>query len=348
MRFLLVSASIIITSVSLSQTTIPKEYEAIEKKIAAYDFPGVVKDADAMIAASKTKIEEYTKMIDGYNRNHDPKKKAFSYKHEFAAPFYYRGIGNFGSGKNEEAVSDFSTALKFDPQFGEVYLKRSDVYLKKGNTLEACKDLKRAMDNNVKGAKGRYDENFCWEKGIAYFKDGKTQLNLKKYNEALSLLNEGLSLYSDSAVYSTRSKIYLGLNNPDSAMLDIAKAIELSPNNAGYFYRRGVMYFTAGDNQAAFDDFSKCISLSPGSAGAYMNRGFASEALTQQNSAMFDYNQVIRLQPENGQAYYKRGLLKETVLNDRNGACEDFFKAVELGWEEAQASTTTCKKAKKR
>lgn len=350
MRLPLFIASSLITCLAFSQPPAPaanKEYQAIEKKIATSDFPGVLKDAEAMVASNKTKNEEYTKMINGYNMNRDPKKKPFSYKHELAVPFYYRGIANAGLNKPEEALNDFSTAIKFDPQYGDAYSKRGDTYLKKGNSLEACKDFKKGMENKSEEAKNKYDENFCWEKGIAYFKDGKTQLNLKKYNEALVLLNQSLQIYSDSAVYACRSKVYLGLSNADSAMLDITKAMELAPNNSGYYHVRGTMNFAAGDNQAAFDDFSKCIALNP-SAGAYYNRALVSEALAQQNSAMFDYNQVIRLQPENGMAYYKRGLLKETVLNDRNGACEDFFKAVELGCEEAQASTSTCKKKKQR
>lgn len=344
-KFLLLLATLV-NNVAFAQ--LAKEYETIEKKITQSDFQGVVKDADAIIASLKSRIEEYTKMIDGYNRNRDPKKKVFDYKQELAMPFYYRGIGNAGLNKNEDALKDFNTAISFYPKHADAYEKRAAVFMKVGKSLEACKDYKISMDMGNKQAKGAYDENFCWEKGIAYYKDGKTALNLKKYDHALGLFNESLALYADTTVYFLRSKTFLGLQNNDSALIDINKAIELSPENTGYYYNRAMMHYNAGDFQAAFDDFSKVIKNNPAHVSSFLYRALASEALSQQKSAIFDYNQVIRLQPDNGQAYFRRGLLKETVLNDRPGACEDYLKAVELGVEEAESNAAPCKKVKKR
>ena len=55
-----------------------------------------------------------------------------------------------------------------------------------------------------------------------------------------------------------------------------------------------------------------------------------------------DYNNALELNPNYDLAYFGRGAARKS-LNDKKGACEDFKKALELGYEEAEPYVKACR-----
>lgn len=60
--------------------------------------------------------------------------------------------------------------------------------------------------------------------------------------------------------------------NYDAAIIEINKAIELSPNWADAYYNRGLAYSDKHNYDQAISDYNKAIELNPNYAEAYNNR----------------------------------------------------------------------------
>ena len=77
----------------------------------------------------------------------------------------------------------------------------------------------------------------------------------------------------------------------------------------------------------AIADFNKAIEIQPDLALAYYRRGIAKFELKDNQGALSDYNSAIKL---NYSAYYNRGVANFN-LNQRKNACSDWKRARELG-----------------
>ncbi|MBG1268514.1 serine/threonine-protein kinase [Nostoc sp. WHI] len=117
--------------------------------------------------------------------------------------------------------------------------------------------------------------------------------------------------------------------NYEGAVKDLNQAIELEPQNALAYNKRGDAYYRLGDYEQAQADSTQAILLNPQDANAYFDRGFAYSELGKYKEAIADYNQAIKLNPQNAYAYYGRGIAR-TQLKDNKGAIGDFSKAIAL------------------
>ncbi|MEH2244633.1 tetratricopeptide repeat protein [Nostoc sp.] len=142
-------------------------------------------------------------------------------------------------------------------------------------------------------------------------------------------------LRSPKPVSDAQQKLYQeGVNkydagNYEGAVEDFNQAIELDPQNALAYNRRGDAYYRLGDYEQAQADSSQAILLNPQDANAYFDRGFAFSELGKYKEAIADYTQAIKLNSKDAYAYYGRGLAR-TQRKDNKGAIGDFSKAIAL------------------
>ena len=98
----------------------------------------------------------------------------------------------------------------------------------------------------------------------------------------------------------------------DEAIADYTAAIRLDPNNAGNYCDRGFTYWSMGEFDQAIADCSEAIRLDPHMASAYAYRGAAHRRNGNFEQAVADCTEVIRLQPQSAAAYRRRGVVYET------------------------------------
>ena len=110
---------------------------------------------------------------------------------------------------------------------------------------------------------------------------------------------------------------------------DSKKAIELQPNNAETYAKRGEDYYNRGQYKQAIEDFNKAIGLKQDYARAYTDRGASYYNLGQYKQAIEDFNKAIRVQPDFANAYSNRAIAYLSRGNKKLG-CPDAQKACEL------------------
>ncbi len=113
-------------------------------------------------------------------------------------------------------------------------------------------------------------------------------------------------------------------------------ALQLKPNDAETYYRRGNAKYDTGDYRAAIEDYTEAIRLSSDRVNAYYNRGLAFYALKEYRQAIEDFGQAIRLNPDDGEAYRKRARAF-VELGDYQGAIADLTRAIQLNPSDGKA-----------
>jgi tetratricopeptide (TPR) repeat protein len=123
----------------------------------------------------------------------------------------------------------------------------------------------------------------------------------------------------------------------DQAIADYTKAIKLDPEDAIAYTNRGLTYDEKGLYDQAIADYTKAIKLDPEDAIAYCGRGLAYYNKGRYDKCFADYSKAIELDPKYADAYFNRGLVYEKKgLYDQ--AITDYSKAIELDPEDETAS----------
>lgn len=105
--------------------------------------------------------------------------------------------------------------------------------------------------------------------------------------------------------------------------------ISKSPDPELYLNRARI-YLATGMTKLAKDDFDKYLLTDTLDARAYINRA-GTRFPVDLNGVVFDCHKAISLDPNNKNAYFLRGLARYELGEKENG-CEDFSKAIELGF----------------
>ncbi|MCX6165713.1 MAG: tetratricopeptide repeat protein, partial [Ignavibacteriae bacterium] len=129
------------------------------------------------------------------------------------------------------------------------------------------------------------------------------------FNKGMYALSE--IKYSDAIKYFTR-------------------CIEINPNYADAYGRRGCAYNGLKEYYKAISDFTKAIEIQQNGSWAYFMRGHTYKDLKEYSKALSDYTKAIELQSDYGDFYYERGYLYYE-LKEYDNACKDWNKAKEFG-----------------
>ncbi len=152
---------------------------------------------------------------------------------------------------------------------------------------------------------------------------GKYKVYLTDYYVSFDLINDDCS---------GRIKTTMGFwTRPDfnNFLKTLNDEILKSPKPESYLNRARI-YLATGMTKPAKDDFDKYLLTDTLDARVYVNRA-GTRFPNDLNGVVFDSNKAIYLDPNNKNAYFLRGLA-QYALGDEEQGCEDFSKAIELGF----------------
>jgi len=100
--------------------------------------------------------------------------------------------------------------------------------------------------------------------------------------------------------------------------------------NTNRYLNRARIYMAIGNSQKAKSDFDTYLESDTTNARVYINRA-GTRFPNDIKGVVLDCNKAIELEPHNKNAYFLRGLALYE-LGEQKRACEDFNKAIELGF----------------
>ena len=279
-----------------------------------------------------------------------------------------RGAAYSSKQKHNEAVRDFSEAIRLYPEWSYAYFERALAYQHKGEPDKAIVDYAQAI---------RYDRNSGW----AYYNRGLLYLRRQQWTSAIADFDEAIRcLPRNCDPLLARGLSYLGKKELDRALASFDGAIMVdSLNPEGYLYRSNV-YFIKGEADNQLRDYNEARRLtpvapnnrppaSPSPANNYMslfekvkrasdeknfdraielsndllvmemkwkqaspallNRGNAFKAKGDLDRAFIDYDQAIAFDPANAGAHVNRALIL-AEKGEAEAALKDFDEAIRL------------------
>jgi tetratricopeptide (TPR) repeat protein len=218
-----------------------------------------------------------------------------------------------------QAIQDFTTAIKLNPNYAAAYFMRSYIYYQLKEFNKSLADIDKAI-------------SIVPNYSRAYNNRGLLKVQLQDLSGALKDLNMAVKFDpTDDIAYLSRGEIKRQTGDKDGALADFNRSIQLNPKRAEAYAGRATLQYLGFSNlPAALVDLDKAIEINPNLAIAYYNRAALKLAQKDFPGALEDMNRTIELSPNLAEAYYSRGLLKRDRLQDRSGAMEDFRRAAQL------------------
>jgi tetratricopeptide (TPR) repeat protein len=119
----------------------------------------------------------------------------------------------------------------------------------------------------------------------------------------------------------------------DQAIADCNRAIELAPDLAAAYHKRGFVHaYHLYEYEKAIADYDRAIELDPKHKWAYGDKGCALRELGRYDEALAALDQAIQLDPDFAWAYNERGRVYSEI-EEYERAIEDYDKAIEFAPE---------------
>ena len=171
--------------------------------------------------------------------------------------------------------------------------------------------------------------------------EGYEYLEAEQYAAAEDLFRQALALDSSSQLYYENLARSLGGQQKIAQVVTVySQAQRQFPEVSDLYYYRADALQKLKQYKAARDDYSRAIALASSHPDTqllhlyFFNRG--NTYLKQHNyaAAQQDYDQALRINGYHYGSYANRGFARFN-LKDKEGACADWLKAQEAGYEEA-------------
>lgn len=117
--------------------------------------------------------------------------------------------------------------------------------------------------------------------------------------------------------------------NLDQALQTLDRSIQLKPDDANTYLKRGLVLMALGRPQVAVKSYERAIQLQPDFAQAYYNLGKALQQLKQMELAAASFTMAIRLKPDYAEAYTDRGHA-EMDIGQLGHAVKSYEQAIRL------------------
>ncbi len=93
--------------------------------------------------------------------------------------------------------------------------------------------------------------------------------------------------------YTLRASSWWALGEPDKALADFDKAIELGYEQPHAYASRGLFYATSGEHEKAIADYDKALELDPEDVSPLINRAAVKMSQGKFDEAIIDYSRVL-------------------------------------------------------
>ena len=182
----------------------------------------------------------------------------------------------------ENAIINYSLALKYKNCPKEAYYYRGIVYLRKKDNKNALKDLKTAAK--------------LLPSIDTYFVLGNMYRLLEKYKQALKIYSKLIKFKSYMPAYKYRADCYYEICAYKKAIKDYSVAIEAYPQDEDLYNYRAFAYWQIKNKlKNVISDFTKILEINPKNLKAYTDRGYAYFQNKEYEKSIQDYKKFIEL-----------------------------------------------------
>ena len=305
-------------------------------------------------------INFYYQVLNKNNKALEDFNKAIELEPEDDFNYYWRGNFFLDIGNLKNALADFNTVIKLNPNHIDVIWKKSEV-------LRLDNQYQNSINFNIEII-NKYNELI--NKNQIYYDDGidlivEAMTNLSSiYSEdiidikkSIFYANEALKTNSsrnkkvfelESFLLEFRAKIYSKFGKNENALADIFRAIEIDSENRDLYYFLINHYLMLKDYDKAIETIDKTIEMDQNDPDGFYKKSLVYyDQKDYLNSLVSCSNAILKFEEDNGVNYYISDLNNiDTItlddlyafraelfskLGNKKSACEDYLKVKDLG-----------------
>jgi clan AA aspartic protease (TIGR02281 family) len=233
---------------------------------------------------------------------------------DYCSAYSFRAESYLGLKKWNEATDDLITALSLEWDNKALYLL-SDIEEPALTMLVAKMKVQAAkFPNEIKWPYilgGIYEQNNEHAKALKaytnantkdpspliWYRIAKCQVSLGDYSNALNSIESAINMDSTDVDYlSYKANIYYEMGEPELAINEWDKVINLNPDYGWGYYRRGWFKQLIGQFDDAIEDLSMAIVLEPNYTYSYSSRGDIYMKQGKRELAEADFNKIIEME----------------------------------------------------
>jgi tetratricopeptide (TPR) repeat protein len=225
-------------------------------------------------------------------------------------------------GDYDTAMEAIDQAIILLPRKGDYYFIKSDILKAKGHEAGAILELKKGLEFETKNKE-------------MLIKLGSLYVEKSMFKEALPIFLETLSKkINEFETYTNLGKIYLGMEDFESAHLCLERAVEINPDSQAPYYPLGQLNLKQNQIIEAIDYFKKGMELSGGGIEYLRALRDSFQELDKKQEAYYYAMAIVKTKDFNSSDYDKLGDISSTL--------KDYAKAVfyykEASWLEPKNS----------
>lgn len=242
-----------------------------------------------------------------------------------------RGFAEFEGGQIEKALDDFNVAIQLDPNYVNAYNNRGLLKARAGDFENALNDFTLAMMIEPLNPKYYEHRRDVYKKLGAFDKAIQDEKKIVWLIQFHQLTAEIARSVQPAAKLSERARHYLRVENLDSALDDLNRAIELNPQSVDALVTRanihlqqkamshaksdaeavlqisqndeaysvlGDVYLHQGDYDKAIENFARARRIDRNVAEAYYARSKEFAKKGQEDLAKSNLDQALALDPD--------------------------------------------------
>ncbi|MDD3740290.1 MAG: tetratricopeptide repeat protein [Bacteroidales bacterium] len=178
-------------------------------------------------------------------------EKGFTLSDTTSHLYMNRGLIYMQTGRNEQALQDFSTAISLSPEDPDLYIIRANYYLLVSEAYNAYSDISAAIQLRPEN-----DEYYYYRAYIL--------TNLNVHDEALIDIEKAIKLNSNySDYYNLKFTILMNMENYEEAEKAVLKSIDIKPDDHFAYISLGDLYFQISNADRFCECYKKAIELHP-------------------------------------------------------------------------------------
>ncbi len=226
-------------------------------------------------------------------QNYNEAIKAFSKAIKKApndySAWYSRAIAYQKAGMLEKAVKDFLKTDELNPKLMNTETSLADIYVRMKNYKAAEKIYKKVLFHNSKNA-------HAWsELGIIQAKHKQYMASIESFTNVLKIQSDSVQSAKNYGVWYSRALAYQRMGMLFKAIEDYEKALELNPGCTKCIERLAPAYIKVKKYKEAKDIYSIAIELQPDNASYYYERGLLNIQMGHKNIGCEDLNKSLEL-----------------------------------------------------
>lgn len=202
-------------------------------------------------------MNNYDKALEYFNKQLEIEESAYYY--------IYRGVFYVRNNKVQEAIEDYNTAIKLEPENPYPYNNLACIYEDSQEYEEAISYFKKAIEVDKEENSFKFYDNII----DCYIRLNNTEMALKYFDEANKFVKSDKKLYLNKAKLLTKMKLY------DKAIENYQEALKIKNITSDEIYSKMAAIFEkVGEYEKAIECYNKILEKAPKYTDAYRQIGY--------------------------------------------------------------------------